>query len=246
MSATMSASTGMPYLNPNDTTVARSRLRVVARERARSPWRELVHVEVEVSITMSAPPRRSPSSSRSAVMPSSSRPLPCSGCGRRAASCRRTSTSSAASRYRIVGRVPRPAQLVERAAQRGEEPARAGVDHHGDPVLVAAAAADQLEHLPDQLPAAGCRRRTSPGPRAPGGRAAPGAGHAGDQHQLPVSPRSSSPLRIVGSAAGRVAAPLRSRSGSPSSRAADDRLGRPPADARAPRPGRRRARPAAA
>src|SRR5579864_5764457 len=53
----------------------------------------------EVSSTRSASPRTSRSSSRSAAMPSVTRPVPCSGCGRRSLSNLRTSVSSAASRY---------------------------------------------------------------------------------------------------------------------------------------------------
>ena len=53
-------------------------------------------------MTRSASPRRSRQHLALAVMPSSSRPSPCSGCGRRAASWRRTSTSSVASRNTSV------------------------------------------------------------------------------------------------------------------------------------------------
>ena len=44
----------------------------------------------DVSMTRSAAARRVASSSRSRTIPSSSRPSPCSGCGRRTDSCRRT------------------------------------------------------------------------------------------------------------------------------------------------------------
>src|SRR5271166_1332161 len=63
-----------------------------------------------VSRTRSASPRTSRSSSRSAAMPSVTRPVPCSGCGRRSLSNLRTSMSSAASRNTtraVAPRVPR-------------------------------------------------------------------------------------------------------------------------------------------
>ena len=58
-------------------------------------------------MTTSAVERRSRSSSRSRWMPSRSRPSPCSGCGRRTLSKRRTSASSVASRKTRLGRSPR-------------------------------------------------------------------------------------------------------------------------------------------
>src|SRR6516162_4661206 len=73
---------------------------------ARSWWT----LSREVSSTRSASPRTSRSSSRSAAMPSVTRPVPCSGCGRRSLSNLRTSVSSAASRYTTradARRVPR-------------------------------------------------------------------------------------------------------------------------------------------
>ncbi len=55
-------------------------------------------LRLEVSMTRSASPRSSRSRSRSAAMPSTMRPGPCSGCGRRTDSKRRTRASSDASR----------------------------------------------------------------------------------------------------------------------------------------------------
>ena len=117
MSSTMSASTGMPYLKPKDTTVARSAAASPSANACLDLGGQLVHVEVEVSITRSASPRRSRTISRSRAMPSSSRPPPCSGCGRRAASCRRTSTSS-------VPRGTGPRRFAPCSADRGEAPRR--------------------------------------------------------------------------------------------------------------------------
>ena len=102
MSATKSASTGMPYLKPKLVTVTLSRIASgepnASAIRSVSWWT----LSVVVSMTRSASLRRSASTARSRVSPSSSRPLPWSGCGRRAASWRRTSTSSVASRKTSV------------------------------------------------------------------------------------------------------------------------------------------------
>src|SRR5580693_1911071 len=66
----------------------------------------------EVSSTRSASPRTSRNSSRSATMPSVTRPVPCSGCGRRSLSNRRTSVSSAASRNTMRAAAPRAASSL--------------------------------------------------------------------------------------------------------------------------------------
>ena len=98
MSATKSASTGMPYLKPKLITVTLSR--VASREPNASATRSVSWwtLRLDVSMTRSASLRRSASTFRSRWSPSSRRPVPWSGCGRRAASWRRTSTSSVASR----------------------------------------------------------------------------------------------------------------------------------------------------
>src|SRR5580693_3752485 len=75
---------------------------------ARSWWT----LSREVSSTRSASPRTSRSSSRSATMPSVTRPVPCSGCGRRSLSNRRTSVSSAASRNTMRAAAPRAASSL--------------------------------------------------------------------------------------------------------------------------------------
>ncbi len=74
-----------------------------SRIRARSSWT----LSAEVSSTRSASSRSPLSRSRSAAIPSTTRPSSCSGCGRRTLSKRRTSVSSLASRNTTRGRMPR-------------------------------------------------------------------------------------------------------------------------------------------
>ena len=103
----MSASTGSPYLKPNETTVIRSpespSPAKAYRIRARSSWT----FSAEVSRIRSASARSGWSSSRSAAMPSTTRPPSWSGCGRLTLSNRRTRVSSEASRNTVYGRTPR-------------------------------------------------------------------------------------------------------------------------------------------
>ena len=154
-------------------------------------------------MTRSASLRRSPSTSRSRCSPSSSRPLPCSGCGRRAASCRRTSTSSVASRN-TSGGTPSGRPLGEVGVQGVEERAGADVDHDRDRLLAAAALVDQPDHVAQQA-----RRQVVDDVEAEvlellGRGAAAGAGHAGDDHQVAVRavvrvmvPSSISPVAVL-------------------------------------------------
>src|SRR6266487_1718824 len=101
----MSASSGSPYLNPNDTTVTRSAVSAALPKVSRSRARSSCTFSSELSSTRSASPRMPRSSSRSAVMPSMTRRPSCSGCGRRTLSNLRTSVSSFASRKTIYGRM---------------------------------------------------------------------------------------------------------------------------------------------
>src|SRR5580693_528623 len=78
--------------------------RILARSSCTFRW--------DVSSTRSASPRTSRSSSRSATIPSVTRPVPCSGCGRRSLSNRRTSVSSAASRNTMRAAAPRAASSL--------------------------------------------------------------------------------------------------------------------------------------
>src|SRR5277367_3907734 len=107
----MSASTGRPYLWPNEMSDRRRPAAVPPPKKslilARSWWT----LSREVSSTRSASPRTSRSSSRSATMPSVTRPVPCSGCGRRSLSNRRTSVS-AASRNTMRAAAPRAASSL--------------------------------------------------------------------------------------------------------------------------------------
>ena len=136
-----------------------------------------------VSITRSASPRRSPGASRSRAMPSRTRPSPCSGCGRREASNRRTSTSSEASRKRIRGASPACRSARAAVAQVGEERPAAHVDHRRDARLRRRASGCRDRRAWAAAPAGGCRRRTSRGPRATSPAVRPaGAGHPGDDH----------------------------------------------------------------
>ena len=187
MSATKSASTGMPYLKPKLITVTLSRVVSGGAERLGDPVGELVDVEVggvddQVGVAAQVAEHLAARAGR----PSSSRPLPCSGCGRRAASCRRTSTSSVASRKSSVV-VPAGGALGEVGLQRLEERAGADVDHDRDRLLDAAALVDQPDHVAQQA-----RRQVVDDVEAEvlellGGGAAPGAGHAGDDDQLAVA-----------------------------------------------------------
>src|SRR3984957_8957035 len=108
----MSASTGRPYLWPNEMSDRRRPTAVPPPKEslilARSWWT----LSREVSSTRSAAPRTSRSSSRAATMPSVTRPVPCSGCGRRSLSNRRTSVSSAASRNTRRAAAPRAASSL--------------------------------------------------------------------------------------------------------------------------------------
>ena len=187
-------------------------------------------------MTRSASPRRSRIISRSAVMPSSSRPSPCSGCGRRAASCRRTSTSSVASRKRIgrPGAAAGRGRRARRAARRRTS-ATADVDDDGDPGLVAAVAA-----RPGRAPApisCGGRLSTTNQPRSSSTPAAvlrPAPVMPGDQQQLPGRARVIGRLPASGAPSSRLGRGDRG-AGDRSARLVqrrDDRLGRAPADAR--------------
>ncbi len=94
-------------MKPKDITVARSPPSEPSRPNAASRVaRSSCTFRLEVSITRSASPRSSRSRSRSRPMPSVIRPSPCSGCGRRTFSKRRTSTSSADSRKTMRCRSP--------------------------------------------------------------------------------------------------------------------------------------------
>src|SRR5580704_10616361 len=79
--------------------LSRSPVAVPPPKKSRILARSSCTLSREVSSTRSASPRTSRSSPRSAAMPSVTRPVPCSGCGRRSLSNLRTSVSSAASRY---------------------------------------------------------------------------------------------------------------------------------------------------
>ena len=97
-SATMSASTGRPYLKPNETTLIRSAASASVANASRIRDRSSCTFSAEVSRIRSASARMPWSSSRSAAIPSTMRPPSCSGCGRATLSNLRTSVSSDASR----------------------------------------------------------------------------------------------------------------------------------------------------
>ncbi len=78
MSKTKSASSGMPYLKPNDMTAMRT-LGPASEKTGATFLASWWTLSPEVSITTSASARRSWSMSRSRTMPSRSRPSPCSG-----------------------------------------------------------------------------------------------------------------------------------------------------------------------
>ena len=183
MSATKSASTGMPYLKPKLTTVTLSAtvsgVPNASATRSVSWWT----LRLVVSMTRSASLRRRASTTRSRWSPSSSRPSPCSGWGRRAASCRRTSASSVASRNtRVVRRPVAPcARLAWRLSKK--EPERTSTTTAigcSTPRLSSTSAHDVLEqrggHVVDDVEAEVLQLL--------GRGAAAGAGHAGDDDQL--------------------------------------------------------------
>ncbi len=112
-------------MNPKDTTFSRSPVCAPKPKAALIRARSSCRLSCEVSITRSASPRTPCSSSRSAAMPSITRPPSCSGCGRRTLSNLRTRVSSLASRNTTNGRVPPPSRspmtdfrLVENARLR--------------------------------------------------------------------------------------------------------------------------------
>ena len=170
MSATKSASTGMPYLKPKQTTVdlQAGSSSAVPNALARSGPVSWWTLRLEVSMTRSASPRRSREHRRArGAIPSSSRPPPCSGCGRRAASWRRTSTSSVASRKSRVVRPAGDAAGPGWPCRRVEERARSG--RRPPPRSAARCRGSRRPAAPRRAAAAaaGCRRRTSRGPPAP-------------------------------------------------------------------------------
>src|SRR6478735_3533694 len=118
MSITRSASSGRPYLNPNDTTVNDARRSGAECANARSTSaRNWCTESSEVSTTTSASSRNGSSTARSAATPSASLPPPCNGCERRLASYRRMSAASLASRNSTLGRYPRMSRSLITAAR---------------------------------------------------------------------------------------------------------------------------------
>ena len=122
---TKSASGGSPYLNPNDSTVTRSPRESSPPNSSSTRLRSWLTLRWVVSISTSACPRASTSSSRSAPIPSESRPSPCNGCGRRTLSNRRINTSVSASTNTTRGEKPwsrnactAPVRSVEKARLR--------------------------------------------------------------------------------------------------------------------------------
>ena len=150
MSTTRSASTGRPYLKPKDMTVARSSGSSSPANWASILARSSCTLRLEVSITRSASPRSSRSRSRSAAMPSTMRPSPWRGCGRRTDSKRRTRASSEDSRKTIRRVTLLGVQVGEGLAEVVEEPPAADVDDDGDPRHVALGAGAELHHGGDQ------------------------------------------------------------------------------------------------
>ena len=158
MSTTWSASSGMPVLEAerHDGDPQR-RPRRRSRPTARTSRARSCTLSSDVSMTVSARSRRSARIARSSAMPSRMRPLPCSGCGRRTCSNRRTSTSSEASRNRIAVLDAGLAQPPQHRRQVAEELAAAHVDDGGEALRAGAGRpagehADQVrEHLGRQV-----------------------------------------------------------------------------------------------
>ena len=134
----------------------------------------------------SAGSRASASSSRSAAMPSASRPSPCSGCDRRTLSKRRISTSSSASTNSTRGEKPRSLQRPDRAGQvDGERPA-AHVEHHRGVPGRAAGLEGQLGHVEQQRLRQVVHHVEADVLQGPGDGAAATAGNSGDDHQIGI------------------------------------------------------------
>ena len=205
----------------------------------------------EVSMTRSASPRRLASAVRSRRSPSSSRPLAWSGWGRRAASWRRTSTSSVASRNSSVVS-PADGVLGEVGLQGVEERPGPDVDHDRDRLAGAAALVDQPDDVAQQR-----RREVVDDVEAEvlqllGGGAAAGAGHPGDDDDLAgvlgAAARSTvgrPSVLLEDLAGGGVHGLTASLTARPRSTASLMASGGARADARAPARSRRPRRPAA-
>ena len=187
MSAIRSASTGTPYLNPKLTTVIRS-FTVSGVPKALATlsvsWCTLSGV---VSMTRSASPRRLAITARSCLMPSSSRPLPWSGCGRRAASWRRTRMSSEASRKSsVVRRVGNFAASCARSESKNT-PARTSTTA-ATGWLDALLLVDETDHVADQLGRQVVDHEVAEVLELLGGGAATRAGHPGHDDELALVP----------------------------------------------------------
>ena len=166
----------------------------LAAERPSTLARSWVTVRCEVSMTRSALSRSGRSSSRSAAMPSTSRPSPCSGWLRRTCSNRRISTSSSASRNSTRGLKPRASRSLSTAPQVGGERAAAHVHHHGDPGDLAAGRGAEVDHRGDQLRRQVVHHVAAEVLQHLGRRAAPGPGQAGDQHDLDAGRLARAPV----------------------------------------------------
>ena len=146
-------------------------------------------------MTTSALERRSTSSSRSSWMPSSSRPSPWSGCGRRTLSKRRTSASSVASRKTRLGRSPR-SRAAAMASSRAcaNHPRDAHVDDDGDLLqrgvgVACARLVAQVGEGREQLGRQVVDDEPAEVLEDVGGRRAAGAAHPGDDDDRRVGQR---------------------------------------------------------
>ena len=216
MSTTMSASTGMPYLKPNDTTVARSTESSPALNAASTLAGQLVDVEVgrvdqDVGVAaqvanhlaLAGDPVEKPHAALQRMRPAG-RLLPpheyVVGCLEE-------------QQPRLHALVD---QLVERATQIGEEAARPHVDDDRDLGRTVLFVADQLQHGLQQLRRQVVDHEPAEVLQRLGRGAAAGAGHAGDDDQ--VARRSSHQVgllvRRLGWPAGTVTARRCRRRGS--------------------------------
>ena len=119
LSTTQSASSGGPYLKPNDETVQRKPggLRVRGTTVSTMRWDSSASLSAPVSMTMSAAARRAVSAARSALTAAWPDPAAAQGWGRLLSARRRTSTASGASRK--TTRAPATPRAM-RARHRGE------------------------------------------------------------------------------------------------------------------------------
>ena len=183
MSTTRSASVGMPYLKPKLMTVSWS---PGVPSAAKLSWMMVASwwmFRSEVSMIMSLVSRNCSIRVRSAVIPSRRVPSPCSGCGRRTCSKRRTSSASVGFQEEHAHRRAR-SERFDGLFEVGEQFSAADVDDRGDSRQGVPGAGGEFnqraQHLRREIvhdvPAEVFQRIADGGPT--------GSGHPGDNEYL--------------------------------------------------------------